>query len=121
MFKLIKIDAAYVNALTELVVACRAYGTKINEVNSYNNGWLVTFEGVRGDAICHDGSYGSPCYMGSYDPTVYHNDWSESGRWETIGMPWDGEDVSVHSAEWLALMIARLQAGATYNESWEEE
>ena len=119
MFTPRQIDAAYVNSLVELVNACRKYDVKIDKVHAFQNGWQVTFEGFRGDAICHDHSYGSPCYLGLIDDHVHANNWDRSGSWETIDFPWDGCDVSVHSAEWLAQALRWLKDGYEYDESWE--
>ena len=106
-----QIDGAYINSLVELVNACREYGVKIDKVFHYQHGWAVTFEGFKGDAICHSGSYGSPCHHGLYNPDVERNDWSDSGSWETCGFPWDNGDVSVHDASDLARMVAALRDG----------
>ena len=111
-----QIDASYINSLVDLINACRKYGVKINTVQAFQNGWKITFEGFKGDAICHDNSYGSPCYGGIIDDTIHDNDWTRSGAWETIGFPWDADDVSVHDAETLAHMIAALRDGS----DWEE-
>lgn len=107
------VDAAYVLALCELVGKCRAYGVNINTVQAYQNGWRVTFENFNGDAICHDGSYGSPYYHDYFNSDRYENDWSKifGYEWETIGFPWDGDDVSVHSATELAFYLAELKRG----------
>ena len=110
-----QIDAAYVNSLVELVTACRKWNVEIDKVFAYENGWQVTFFGQEGDAICHDGSYGSPCYGGTYNESVHTNDWSRAGEWETMGFPWDGNDVSVHDAEWLAHEINLLQRGYVWH------
>ena len=113
------IDATYVNTLVNLVNACRALGVSIKEVRPYMNGWVVTFEGYEhADAICHDGSYGSPCYMASLNYEIPKNDWSKSGAWETMGFPWDYNDVSVHTSEELAYFIKLLDDGQNF---WEKE
>ena len=113
------IDAAYINALTDFVNLCRELNVKIDTVSHFQHGWIVTFEGYDGDAICHSGSYGSPCPMGLYNPEVERNDWNDhSGRWETLGFPWDYEDVSVHTAEELAQMLHALNEGRNI---WDEE
>lgn len=109
-----QVDAAYVNSLVDLVNACRKHNVEIDKVAYYQHGWCVTFKGYDGDAICHSGSYGSPCHMGLYNPEVERNDWNSSGRWETLGFPWDCGDVSVHSAYVLAAMIAALNR----DENW---
>lgn len=113
------IDGAYVLALCELVEKCRIYNVRINEVHTLQNGWCITFEDFDGDAICHDGSYGSPCYYGDM-MNAHHNDWSQitGYKWETIGFPWDYDEVSVHSASELAFYLAELKRGRT---NWEEE
>ena len=113
-----QIDAAYVNSLVNLVNACRELDVKIDKVFHYQHGWMITFEGFNGDAICHNGSCGSPCYGGLYNPDVERNDWDDSGRWETISFPWDNGDVSVHSARALAHMLAALRDGFDW-ESYE--
>ena len=111
------IDAAYINALVDFINVCRELDIKIDTVSHYQHGWIITFEGYEGDAICHSGSYGSPCSMGLYQPEVECNDWNDySGRWETIGFLWDAGDVSVHNGNALAHMIAALRDGY----DWEE-
>lgn len=119
-FTVQQIDGAYINSLVDLVNACRDYQIKIDKVYHFQNGWRVTFAGhPHADAICHDWSYGSPCYMAGYLGKGHDNDWSRSGSWETIGFPWDDEDVSVHSAYALAAMIAALNRGDNWEE-WED-
>ena len=101
-----QIDAAYINALVDLINACREYSVELEAVQHYQNGWRVTFAGFKGDAICHDGSYGSPNYAPRFYPErTNQNDWSKTGPWETIGFPWDYGDVSVHDAEELAYYL----------------
>lgn len=111
-----QVDAAYVNSLVDLITECRKYGVEIDKVSYYQHGWVVTFKDYPdADAICHNGSMGSPCYGGLYDPKAEKNDWNDCGRWETIGFPWDRGDVSVHRAEVLARMIHALN----YDLDWE--
>ena len=121
----IKIDAAYINALVDLVNACREEGVEIDTVSHFQSGWHVTFKGFKSaDAICHDHSYGSPNYMTSFLGKENPNDWSRNGAWETIGFPWDGDDVSVHSAEELAHYIycLKMREGRYYFRApWENE
>lgn len=120
-FTLKSVDAAYVNALVELVVACRACDVKLDKVYHYQNGWLVKFAGYpKADAICHDGSYGSPNRGARYGYTEYHNDWDKSGPWESIGFPWDKDDVSVHSASELAANIHILNLLGD-NATWDDD
>ena len=112
-----QIDAAYINSLVDLVNACRELDVKIDKVYHYQHGWGVTFKGFKGDAICHSGSCGSPCPDGIYNPSTEKNDWNNSGRWETMGFPWDGDDVSVHSTEELAFYLWSLNNDKT---PWED-
>ena len=115
-----KIDAAYVNTLVDFINACRLHGTKLDEVRFFQNGWHVTFADCsHADAICHDGSYGSPCYGAAIDESAHSNDWEKSGNWETIGFPWDDGDVSVHDGEELAAMVSAYQRGEYREEDWE--
>lgn len=113
IFELQKVDAAYINSLVALVEACRAQHVNINEVRFFQNGWHVTFENYDGDAVCHDGSYDSPCRFG-----VHNNDWSSVGSWETMGFPWDYHDVSVHDAGELAFYLRCLNEGLA---PWEKD
>ena len=107
-----QIDAAYVNSLVDLISACRAANVEVDKVSHFQNGWYVTFKGFDGaDAICHDSSHGSPCYMAGYLKKGHDNDWSRTGEWETIGFPWDYGDVSVHSAQELAIYMSILKNG----------
>lgn len=95
------INTTYINALVDLVNACRRLDVKLDKVQHLFNGWRVTFKGYSGDAICHDGSYDS-----------------QFGYWESIGFPWDGDDVSVHDADTLVAFIAALNNVET---PWEED
>lgn len=115
------IDAAYVNTLVDFINACRKHHVKLDTVQHFQNGWRITFVDCKGDAICHDGSYGSPNYAPDFYPeSTNQNDWSDfSGAWETIGFPWDSGDVSVHEGEELATMIADYQRGEYHEEDWE--
>ena len=112
-----QIDAAYINTLVNFINACRENDVKLNTVQYFQNGWRITFIGCDGDAICHDGSYGSPNYMPDFYPDkTNQNDWNDLGEWETIGFPWDSNDVSVHNSAELAKMIAAYQRGEYYEE-----
>lgn len=114
-----QIDAAYINALVDLVNACSTCNVELDKVQHFQNGWRVTFKGYSGDAVCHDGSYGSPNYAPQFYPeTTNQNDWEQSGPWETIGFPWDNGDVSVHDADELAYYLYCLRINAT---PWEED
>lgn len=121
-FTLDQIDAMYVNSLVDLISACRMVGVEVDKVCHSQNGWCVTFKGFEGaDAVCHDGSYGNPIHNRYFDPDKYHNDWDEHGDWETSGFPWDCDDVSVHSAQELALYISALKNGTNIWERHESE
>ena len=116
-FDLVQVDARYVNALYDLLAWCKSCHVQIDKVYTYQNGWKVIFANHGGDAICHDHSYGSPYYgMGVYmEESDRDNDWTaDAPPWETIGFPWDGDDVSVHSAETLAKMIYELETGGVW-------
>ena len=122
-FTPMQIDAAYINSLVELVNACRAQSVDLDTVQTFQGGFRVTFKGYDGDAICHDHSYGSPRYGAFYDSKYApDNDWSASGAWETIGFPWDHDDVSVHSADELAFFLRCLANDlAPWGENEEED
>ena len=88
------VNITYAVALEKLIDRCIAEGVEIDKVYFYMGGFMVTFKGLAGDAICHEGSYGRI-----------------SGDWETMNMPWDYDDVSVHSAEALAKMLSAWKDG----------
>lgn len=126
----VQIDGAYIASLVELVNACKLANVNISAVRFYQNGFHVTFENFKGDAICHDGSYGSPYYANFFNPDKYRNDFNDTGMWETMGFPWDYNDVSTHSAVELAYYLQSLKEGSTpwenvraaaYEEEEEEE
>ena len=88
LFQKFEIPMERVGALVELINECKENEVKIDKISVYQCGFLVEF-GVPGeDAVCHESSYGH-----------------ESGYWETIGFPWDNDDVSVHSAKELAKLL----------------
>lgn len=119
IFGMMPVDLAYIRALTELVNACQSNNVMIDKVNFFNNGWHVTFKGHKGaDAICHDSSYGSPYCMSSLYDEAHNNDWSKEARWETVGFPWDSDDVSVHDANELARYLRALNDGKVV---WEDD
>lgn len=102
-----KIDAVYVNALSNLVELCHQASAEINQVYFYKGGWCVTFVGIEhADAACHDGTNLGERNLEDHGP----NNWETEYKWETIGFPWDGDDVSRHTAEWLAYSVAELQS-----------
>lgn len=88
-----------VYALTKLVSLCEKYNVEISKILVFQHGFSVVFKDMRGDAILHDGSYGR---LGC--------------DWETIGMPWDGDDVSVHDAETLVRMLDAVLDGRDWRE-----
>lgn len=124
-FNMTQMDARYVNALVDLIQWCNSCHVQINKVYTYQNGWKVTFANhPHCDAICHDGSYGSPYYGMSVwlKESDRDNDWTaDAPSWETIGFPWDRDDVSVHSAETLAKMIYELETGGDWEKIEENE
>ena len=100
-----QIDGAYINTLVNFVNWCNCYGVKINEVFNFANGYCITFKGIEhADIICHDGSLGSPCRFGNHN-----NDFNAVGQWESMGFPWDDDDVSIHDSEEIAWLIANYQ------------
>ena len=98
-FTAVNLNMERVNALYNLMNACHYNGVKISKVMFFRNGFSICFEGFDGDAVLHDG-------------TSYNHD----TRWETMGFPWDGNDVSKHSAVSLARMIAALKR----NDDWRQ-
>ena len=114
-----QIDAMYINSLVDLINACRTVNVEVDKISHFQNGWIVTFKGFdNADAVCHDGSYGNPISDRYFEANKYHNDWTEHGNWETIGFPWDYNDVSVHSSQELALYISALKNGTNI---WERD
>lgn len=93
-FTQVNLNMVYVIALNDLLNACKENGVEIEKVCFFQNGFIVIFEGIKGDAIIHDNSYGHL--------------W---GEWETIGMPWDYGDVTVHEPEELGKLLGALKHG----------
>ena len=91
------LDVERTKSLSDLLFYCKLENVEINKVRLYKQGYLVEFKGVPGNAILHNGSYGKTSYL-----------------WETMEMPWDNKDVSVHSAEVLAHLLGALSR----NEDW---
>lgn len=98
-FERVTLNLERTMALAYLLTECEKQNVRVKEVASFQNGFQVLFEDVKGDAILHDGSYGRDFCM-----------------WETYGFPWDGDDVSVHDDETLAKLVGALQRG----EDWEK-
>jgi hypothetical protein len=90
----IEFDPQRALSLATLVKQLESEGVEIYKVTFYMRGFMLTFKDILGGAVLHDCSYGQ-----------------EYGMWETIGMPWDGDDVSVHEPEELARMIGALKRG----------
>ena len=82
------VNESFVNGLNELLGWCREIGVEVDKIRYLYHGFQVTFVGIEGDAILHRGSIG---HLRNY--------------WETMGMPWDEDDVSAHSAFTLVHMI----------------
>ena len=93
-----EINEQYFDGVNELLGWCRRCGVKVQSIRYHYHGFQVMFEGIEGDAILHDGSYGN-----------------KRNHWETMGMPWDKDDISVHDAYTLVHMIATYLEG----EDWE--
>ena len=87
-FTPIAIDLVRANSLAELLTACKESNVEVTKVLFFQNGFQVLFNGIEGDAILHDNSYGR-----------------SAGLWESYQMPWDGDDVSVHTASALVKLI----------------
>lgn len=99
-FSCIDIPMNRVSALCNLYTACHFNGVKLEKVSFYQNGFGVTFEGFpMGDAVIHDGT-----------------NRNGSEYWETMGFPWDYDDVTKHSPVALARMLAALKRG----DNWED-
>ena len=96
-------DKVRINSLAMLIKACNAHGVEIRELALVQNGFLVRFEGISGDAALHDATYGNI-----------------TGEWETL-MPWDYEDVSVHGPVRLAQMISAYLKGEDWTVYDKEE
>ena len=75
-------NLVYPVALNNLIEMCEQADVAISKVQFYLNGFVVYFEGFpNANAVCHNSSYGN-----------------KYGLWETMGFPWDGDDVSVLNA-----------------------
>lgn len=98
-FTSVPMNIGRAKSLATLLTACEKNGIEITVLNFYQNGYHVEFEGISGDAILHDGSYGREYFL-----------------WESYGMPWDSDDVSVHDAETLVKLISAVLNG----QNWEE-
>lgn len=91
-FTAYKIDVNRTIRLVLLLAECERLGVEIKEVGMMQNGYVVTFKGhENADAILHDNSFRN-----------------ETNEWETMGFPWDNDDVSTHDAKTLARLIYRL-------------
>lgn len=95
----VELNVGRVKSLSKLIRTCKKEGVEIDKVFFYQNGFTVTFKEMNGDAILHDNSYGREDYS-----------------WETTDMPWDYDDVSVHTAKELAMLLGQLKRG-----EWKEE
>lgn len=122
IYEAMPVDGAYVKALVDLVNACQTMKVRIDKVHFFQNGWHVTFVGYDGaDAVCHDGSKGSPCYT-IFNPEKAHlNDWTRESKWETIGFPWDNDDVSVLTVSELAYYLRALNEGKVVWDEYNED
>ena len=83
-----------VYSLAILIGYCAEENISLSRVSVHMNGFRVEFEGLDGDAILHDYSYSN-----------------DSGAWETMGFPWDYDDVNVHEPRKLARLLGALKRG----------
>ena len=97
LFKEQDVPLDYAFALARLLTACQQEKVYVRKIVYFQHGFSVMFEGVQGDAVIHDNSYGH-----------------QFQEFETYRMPWDDDDVSVHEPETLAKMLGALKRG----ESW---
>ena len=97
-FHRIEFDPQRAMSLSVLLTQLEAEKVEINKILFCQRGFMVTFKDLPGDAVLHDGSYGQARCM-----------------WETLGLPWDHDDVSVHEPKELARMLGALKRG----EDWE--
>lgn len=94
MKNLFNTEAMRRQSLDTLRIECLFNGVIISDIKGMWNGYQVTFEDLPGDAILHDYSYGREDYA-----------------WETMGFPWDYDDVSIHDPATLARMLGALRRG----------
>lgn len=94
----IEFDPQRAKSLSEFITQLETENVEINKIVFCQRGFMITFKDLPGDAVLHDGSYGR-----------------DLGMWETIDMPWDNDDVSVHEPKELARMLGALKRG----EDWE--
>jgi hypothetical protein len=100
MFTPREIKMVYVVALSHLVTECEKNNVEIKSVKYFQHGFSVVFKDMPGgDAVIHDNSYA--------------RDW---GYFETLGMPWDYDDVSTHDPETLAKLIRSYLDGKDWKE-----
>ena len=85
--------------LIKLFNECEKNEIVITRTSYYLNGFSVSFEGMDGDAILHDNSKGQSLCL-----------------WETIGMPWDRDNVSVHGT----CSLVRMLKACKDKEDWEQ-
>lgn len=89
----------YRRSLDALRVACLEHNVIISDITGLWGGFCVTFEDLPGDAILHDFSFGR-----------------EAGMWETMGFPWDYDDVSIHDPVELARLLGALRRGEDWTQ-----
>jgi len=84
------IPALFSLKAVEFMNACKENGVRIEKIITLFDGYKFVFCGTTGDAIIHSGSYG--CW---------------DGELESYGFSFDDGDVSVHTADELARLIAK--------------
>lgn len=97
-FHRFEFDPQRAMSLSVLLTQLETEKVEIDKILFYQRGFMITFKDLPGDAVLHDGSYGRDFYM-----------------WETLGLPWDNDGVSVHEPKELARMLGALKRG----EDWE--
>lgn len=86
MYSVLDLSRTY--TLADLISKCAKEDILINRICYLYYGFQVFFQGFEGDAILHDGSLGRDLCM-----------------LETCGMPWDNNDVSIHTTDELISLL----------------
>ena len=81
-----------VTTLANLIHLCNIFNISVCDIFFIHNGFAITFENWDGDAVLHKYSMGNK-----------HN------MWETMGFPWDSNDVSAHTTEELIRLLIKYK------------
>lgn len=87
-----EIPVERVLALVDLVNKCKAKDIGISAVVYMKHGFSVRFDGIDGDAILHDGSYGK-----------------NTCEWETACVPWCPDEFAVYDADGLVWRLSGVK------------